>query len=86
MLGLYDISSGYGKKLVLQDISFEIKESGVYIVLGRNGADKTTLLRTIMGVFSNSHETRKFLVILYQVCPNILYTLQVSLIQGGLLP
>ncbi|BDC18271.1 ABC transporter ATP-binding protein [Acidianus sp. HS-5] len=50
MLGLYDVSSGYGKKVVLQDVSFEIKENGVYIVLGRNGAGKTTLLRTIAGI------------------------------------
>ncbi|MEJ2772140.1 MULTISPECIES: ABC transporter ATP-binding protein [unclassified Stygiolobus] len=50
MLGLYEVSAGYGKTEVLHDVSFEIKENGIYVLLGRNGAGKTTTLRVIAGI------------------------------------
>ncbi|MGI0091913.1 MAG: ABC transporter ATP-binding protein [Nitrososphaerales archaeon] len=49
-LELVDISSGYGGKTVLHDITFKAQESAIYVVLGPNGAGKTTLFRTIGGI------------------------------------
>jgi ABC-2 type transport system ATP-binding protein len=44
------VISGYNKKAVLNDVSFNAEKAGVYVVLGTNGSGKTTLFRTIAGV------------------------------------
>jgi ABC-2 type transport system ATP-binding protein len=49
-LELAGVSSGYGGKQVLHDITFKAQESSIYVVLGPNGAGKTTLFRTIAGI------------------------------------
>jgi ABC-2 type transport system ATP-binding protein len=49
-LELAGVSSGYGGRPVLHDITFKAQESAIYVVLGPNGAGKTTLFRTIAGI------------------------------------
>lgn len=44
------LSSGYYGKAVLHDINFSIEKPGIYVVLGKNGAGKTTFFRTISGI------------------------------------
>ncbi len=39
---------------ILQGVSFEVPEGGITVLLGRNGAGKTTCLRTIMGLWRAS--------------------------------
>lgn len=48
-LAIQNISKNYGKKQVLNDISFEM-ENGVYGLLGPNGAGKSTLIRILTGI------------------------------------
>ena len=48
------VSSGYGKSIVCNDISLEIKEGERVCLLGRNGVGKTTLLKTIIGIIPSS--------------------------------
>jgi len=50
MIGLYDVSAGYNGIEVLHNVSFEIKENGIYVLLGKNGSGKTTTLRVIAGI------------------------------------
>ena len=40
----------YGEKVVVDDISFEMQNPGVYALLGTNGAGKTTSIRMILGM------------------------------------
>lgn len=40
---------GYGRKIVLKDISFSISAGDYFGLVGPNGAGKTTLLRAILG-------------------------------------
>lgn len=47
---LENVSSGYYGKQVLNGISLDIDDPGVYVVLGKNGAGKTTFFRTISGI------------------------------------
>lgn len=47
MLKVEHISSGYGKKQVLFDVSFEVKQGEVVLLTGGNGSGKTTLLKCI---------------------------------------
>lgn len=43
------LTSGYGKKEILHELSMEVKQGEIATVIGRNGVGKTTLLNTIMG-------------------------------------
>jgi ABC-2 type transport system ATP-binding protein len=46
------LSKSYGSKLVVDDLSFEITNPGVYALLGTNGAGKTTSIRIILGMLA----------------------------------
>ena len=47
MLEVKNISSGYGKKQVLYDVSLQIKKGEVILLTGGNGSGKSTLLKSI---------------------------------------
>lgn len=44
------VSKHYGEKLAVDNISFEMKEPGVFGLLGTNGAGKTTTIRMMLGI------------------------------------
>ena len=47
ILAVENISAGYGKLGVLEDISLEVRQGELIAVVGANGAGKTTLLKSI---------------------------------------
>jgi branched-chain amino acid transport system ATP-binding protein len=47
LLGIKDLSSGYGDVRILWDVSLEVRAGEVVALIGANGAGKTTLLCTI---------------------------------------
>jgi iron complex transport system ATP-binding protein len=49
MLEVRKISCGYGKRVVVRQVSFGIKEGEFVGVIGPNGSGKTTLIRAITG-------------------------------------
>ncbi|MBR9763326.1 MAG: ABC transporter ATP-binding protein [Rhodobacteraceae bacterium] len=54
LLSLRNMKTSIGQYHVLHDISIEVPEGGVFVLLGRNGAGKSTTLRSIMGLWSPS--------------------------------
>jgi branched-chain amino acid transport system ATP-binding protein len=50
LLRVEDIHTYYGRSYILQGASLEVKKEEVVALLGRNGAGKTTILKTIMGL------------------------------------
>lgn len=50
LLVVSGLSAGYGRSIVLTDISFSLPAGGSLALLGRNGVGKTTLLTTLMGL------------------------------------
>lgn len=52
MIKISGLSKQFGKNKVLNDISLEFSEGGVYGIVGENGAGKTTLFRCIAGLES----------------------------------
>jgi ABC-2 type transport system ATP-binding protein len=52
-LQVKNIVKKYGDKTVVNNLSFELKEPGVYALLGTNGAGKTTTIRIILGMLSS---------------------------------
>jgi ABC-type Mn2+/Zn2+ transport system ATPase subunit len=49
LIELRNAKLGYGKKVVLEDISLTIREGDFFGLVGPNGSGKTTLLRSILG-------------------------------------
>lgn len=52
MLEVKNISSGYGKKQVLYDVSLTVEKGEVVLLTGGNGSGKSTLLKCIYNLLS----------------------------------
>jgi branched-chain amino acid transport system ATP-binding protein len=50
MLAVDRLSAWYGAARILYDLAFEVRRGEVVALMGRNGAGKSTTLRTIMGL------------------------------------
>lgn len=50
LLEVKNLNAGYGKKQVLYDISFEVEQGDIVLLIGSNGSGKSTLLKAIYGL------------------------------------
>ena len=50
MLEMRGVTAGYGRTMVLSDVSVQVRSGGAVAVMGHNGAGKTTLLRVAVGL------------------------------------
>lgn len=50
LLTLDRVNTFYGKSHILNDVSFDVKTGEIIALLGRNGAGKSTVLKTITGI------------------------------------
>ena len=50
MLELSGVDAGYGKSWILKGVTLTVPAGGVVALLGRNGAGKSTTLKTVMGL------------------------------------
>ena len=49
-LKIYDLSKSFGQKTIITGFSYDFSDTGVYILRGKSGIGKTTLLRIIAGL------------------------------------
>ncbi len=49
-LQIQNLSCGYGRDVVLEDITFSVRRGDLATIIGPNGTGKTTLLKTIPGL------------------------------------
>ena len=50
LLEIKDLSVAYGDLFAVRDVSFAFDEGAVFVLLGANGAGKTSILRSISGL------------------------------------
>jgi len=60
MLKLDHVDMGYGDLQVLWDVSFEVKEGEIVVLVGANGAGKSSVLRTISNIVPASSGSINF--------------------------
>ena len=59
IINVVGLSKSYGKKLVLDNVSFEIEEGSIVGLLGPNGCGKTTLIKILTGLIKDHTGTVK---------------------------
>jgi phospholipid/cholesterol/gamma-HCH transport system ATP-binding protein len=45
-----DLTVGYGDKVVLKDVSFDVNKGDIFVILGGSGCGKSTLLKHLIGL------------------------------------
>jgi branched-chain amino acid transport system ATP-binding protein len=50
LLSVENLSVAYGDLFAVRDVSFTVEQGSVFVLLGANGAGKTSILRTISGL------------------------------------
>ena len=61
ILKIDEVTAGYGKAVVLENMNLEVKDGECHAVLGPNGAGKSTLLKAITGTVIPTAGDIKFL-------------------------
>lgn len=56
-LKVQDVTKTFGEKIAVDNISFEMNKSGVFGLLGTNGAGKSTTIRMILGIIKKDKGT-----------------------------
>lgn len=44
------LTLGFGEKIILKDLNFEVKKGEIFVILGESGCGKSTLLNAIIGL------------------------------------
>jgi branched-chain amino acid transport system ATP-binding protein len=60
MLVAENLSAWYGAARILYDLSFQVNRGEVVAIMGRNGAGKSTTMKTIMGLMARRQGTVRF--------------------------
>jgi phospholipid/cholesterol/gamma-HCH transport system ATP-binding protein len=47
-----DLKIGYGDKVVLQHVNFQVRHGEVFVILGGSGCGKSTLLKNLIGLYT----------------------------------
>jgi branched-chain amino acid transport system ATP-binding protein len=50
MLDVSDVTAGYGRTMIVRDVSLSVAAGEIVAIVGRNGVGKTTLMQAIIGL------------------------------------
>ena len=51
IISVRDLRTGYGEKVILQNITFQVRRGEVFVILGGSGCGKSTLLKNMIGLY-----------------------------------
>lgn len=54
IISIQNFSMRFGSKQVINDLTFEVNKGDVFGLLGSNGSGKTTIIRTLLGIYQPS--------------------------------
>src|SRR5689334_16556436 len=60
LLAVEDLQAWYGESHILHGVSFDVRPGEVVTLLGRNGAGKSTTLKSIMGIVAQRSGSVRF--------------------------
>ena len=52
IISVRDLKTGYGEKVILQNVSFQVRRGEVFVILGGSGCGKSTLLKNLIGLYT----------------------------------
>ena len=52
MIEIKNVTKKYGNKTAIKDISFDIKDGEIFGFIGHNGAGKTTMIKSLIGILN----------------------------------
>jgi phospholipid/cholesterol/gamma-HCH transport system ATP-binding protein len=47
-----DLKIGYGERVILQNVNFQVRRGEVFVILGGSGCGKSTLLKNLIGLYT----------------------------------
>ncbi len=50
IISVRNLSVGYGDETIIRDVSFDVNQGEIFVILGRSGCGKTTLFKAIIGL------------------------------------
>jgi phospholipid/cholesterol/gamma-HCH transport system ATP-binding protein len=50
MIRVEDVTIGYGDRIVMSGVSFEVARGEIFVILGGSGCGKSTLMKTMIGL------------------------------------
>ena len=51
VISVKDLSIGYGERVILEHVNFQVKRGEVFVILGESGCGKSTLMKTMIGLY-----------------------------------
>ncbi len=51
IISVRGLKVGYGERVILQNINFQVTRGEVFVILGRSGCGKSTLLKNLIGLY-----------------------------------
>jgi len=52
IISVRDLKIGYGEKVILQNVNFQVRRGEVLVILGGSGCGKSTLLKNLIGLYT----------------------------------